>query len=480
MLLLVTSKPQIFYYLKSFRLERGATTLKINYFSNKKEDTSNKKFKWRDKTYVYKSVEFPSKTDESFRINQKKITIKAYQKTQKNVKRALFGNIMISIAKLGAWFSSGSSAMLSEFIHSLVDCGNQALLLVGLKATNNAADLTHPYGYGKSIYFWALVSAVGTFWLGAGVSMRHSIEELLHPSIQQITWHVWGVLGISLCVDGYVFYKTLSDCMKEIPLKKIKSFHKYFWTIRDPATIAILLEDGAACIGIIFASSGILMAHVTQNPIYDGLAGVGISALLAGMGLVLVRLNQRVLIGRAVDPEIITGIEQILLQRRSVDNVYSVQSQWTGSDEFSYKAAIDFDGTFLAAQLIPRYHNEFIQIKDTLETDLPLLLCWYAEDVVRTIEREVRHIESEIRQVYPGATYIELEPDSKFANRFALEDALESKLKRSEIESLRTFLTTLYTDVSSLKPTKQKQQQLEKKTNKQELTDSLPASKSKT
>merc|ERR1712176_1572483 len=123
--------------------------------------------------------------------------------------------------------------------------------------------------------------------------------------------------------------------------------------------------------------------------------------------------------------------------------VHSVQSQWTGLSTFSYKAAIDFDGTYLAARLMSRYKNEFFKIQDSLEKDLPLLLSWYAEDVVRTVEREVRLIETEIRHAYPGATFIELEPDSKFAHQYAVDDSMEVKLKRIELEALTKYLNSL-------------------------------------
>ena len=103
--------------------------------------------------------------------------------TTTNVQRALVGNLLIAAAKLAAAVSSGSSAMLSEFVHSVVDCGNQALLLVGLNTSQYAPDRSHPYGYGKAIYFWALVSALGTFFLGAGVSMTHALGELMNPSM---------------------------------------------------------------------------------------------------------------------------------------------------------------------------------------------------------------------------------------------------------------------------------------------------------
>jgi len=359
------------------------------------------------------------------------------------VRRALGGNLVIAVAKLGAFLHSGSSAMLSEFIHSIVDCGNQSLLLVGLRDSGNEADRSHPYGYGKSIYFWALVSALGTFFLGAGVSMTQAIPQLIYGgSLHEITWHVWGVLGFSFAVDGYVFTKTLSEVNADKP--ENISLWNHVWTLRDPATLAILLEDGAACLGVLMAIGGIAATQAYDMPFYDALAGVGISSLLATMGIVLVRVNHRFLLGQSVDKQTRIGIEKILLNRRSIDNLNSVQSQWTGPETFSYKAEVDFDGTYLAAKLMPRYQKEFAEARDTLDQDLRLLLSWYAEDVMRTVEREVRSIEAEIRREYPGAQYIELEPMSKDADRFAIDDGLEASLKRIEIEALNRYLKSLY------------------------------------
>jgi len=368
--------------------------------------------------------------------------------TSSNVRRALTGNVIIACAKLAAAVSSGSSAMLSEFVHSVVDCGNQALLLVGLNTSRYAPDRTHPYGYGKAIYFWALVSALGTFFLGAGVSMTHAVGELIEPSINaaEVPWEVWGVLGMSFAVDGYVFGKTVQGIRETMPETTPKlSFWKYATTkVRDPATLAVLLEDGAACLGVVLAIGGIGLTQYTEMPVFDALAGVGISGLLAAMGLALVSVNHRFLIGQGLDKATREGIEKIILSRRSIDNVYSVQSQWTGPDTFSYKAEVDFDGTFLAAKLMPRYQNEFLDAKDSLDRDLRVLLSWYAEDVMRAAEREVRHIEEEIRSKYPSAQYIELEPMSKDADRYAIDDGVEAQLRRVEIENLNRYLKSLY------------------------------------
>lgn len=332
-------------------------------------------------------------------------------------------------------------------MHSVVDCGNQSLLLLGLRDSGNKADRAHPYGYGKSIYFWALVSALGTFFLGAGISMTQSVPELLYgPSLHEITWHVWGVLGVSFAVDGYVFTKTILEVKESMPSDGSTTLWKHIYRIRDPAILAILLEDGAACLGILMAFSGLALTELLDNPVFDALAGVGISGLLAAMGVILVRVNHRFLLGQAVDSNIIQGIEKILLDRISIDNVHSVQSQWTGPETFSYKAEVDFDGTFLAAKLMPRYQQEFAEARATLDQDLRVLLSWYAEDVMRTVEREVRHIEADIRRKYPGAQFIELEPMSKDSDRYAIDDGMEAQLKRIETEALNRYLKRLYQD----------------------------------
>jgi zinc transporter 9 len=366
------------------------------------------------------------------------------EKTAQNVLRALYGNMIICAAKLAASISSGSSSMFSEFIHSLVDCGNQSLLLLGLRDSQNLADRRHPYGYGKSVYFWALVSALGTFFLGAGISGTQAWAELMEPSLNDITWEVWSVLGFSFVVDGYVLIKTVFGIQESMGKDSKLSFWTFFWKIRDPATMAVLLEDGAACLGIIICIGGITAASYTGMPVFDGLAGLGISGLLATMGLVLVRINHRFLLGQAVEPEITNGIEKILLSQRSIDAVHSVQSQWTGPHTFNFKAEVDFDGTYLAAKLMPRYQQEFLAVRDELDTELRVLLSWYAEDVMRTVEREVRHVEAEIRKEYPAAEFIELEPMSKHFDRFAIDDGMQAQLRRIEVEALNRYLRSLY------------------------------------
>ena len=281
--------------------------------------------------------------------------------------------------------------------------------------------------------------------------MSHAVGELMEPSLSVISTEVWGVLAFSFLVDGYVLTKTAMEIRETMP--KNAAFFTHIWTIRDPATLAVLLEDGAACLGIVMCIAGITASHATAMPIFDGMAGVGISCLLGSMGLVLVRVNHRFLLGQGVDRDITEGIEKIILSRRSIDNVYSIQSQWTGPETFSFKAEVDFDGTFLAAQLMPRYTGEFQKAHASLDQELEVLLCWYAEDVMRAVEREVRHIEAKIRKKYPGAEYIELEPMSKDADRFAIDDSFEEKLSLIEKQEMESLIKVLYQSDNNPKPT---------------------------
>jgi zinc transporter 9 len=172
--------------------------------------------------------------------------------------------------------------------------------------------------------------------MGKGVSMSHAVTELMQPSLSNITNEVWAVLVMSFAVDGYVLHKTITEIQEERP--NGVSFWQHVKKIRDPATLAVLLEDGAACLGIVIAIAGIGASHATANPIFDGMAGVGISCLLGGIGLALVRVNHRFLIGQGVERDMLDGIEKIIRSRRSIDNVSSIQSQWTGPETFSFKA----------------------------------------------------------------------------------------------------------------------------------------------
>ncbi|KAH9128760.1 hypothetical protein LEN26_009069 [Aphanomyces euteiches] len=357
--------------------------------------------------------------------------------------RAMAGNTLITSLKFLAYLKTGSSAMLSEAIHSLVDTGNQGILILGLQQASHQPDKKHQYGYGRAAYFWSLISALGIFWLGAGATVTHGVQTLLNPPKPDellLTWELWTVLGMSFCIDGYVLQRCLSEIYSTKP--KELSLYQHIKNIKDPFMLAVVLEDSAACTGVVFALAGIGASYLTGNPLWDSAASIGIGCLLGGVAISLIRMNQRYLKSLMCnDVEIEQGIKALLLSRPSIDNVYAVQSQWVGPSTFSFKAEVDFDGTYLAAQLLEMYKPVFLD--SDLESDLPVILAWYAEDVTRLVEKEVQEVEAEIRAKYPEAAFIELEPDSKDTDMRALSNIGTKSFRASEREAITRALAHL-------------------------------------
>lgn len=361
---------------------------------------------------------------------------------------ALAGNLVIMTAKGAVALTSGSTAMSAEAVHSAVDAGNQALLLVGLRTAARAPSAAHPYGYGKSVYLWSLVSALGTFWLGAGVALHASVSELMMdvPSVDLAaldSWDVWTVLGLSFVIDGAVLYKTASRLLSTKP--ENRTFLQHLKAAKDPTLLAVLCEDAAACAGVLMAAAGAKIAVNTGCHGFDAASGVGVGLLLGGVGAVLASINGRYLIGSAVERDKIDDIERIMRRRPAIDDVHSVQTQWVGPDAFAYKCEVDFDGTWVAAQLFDRYEPRFAEARtpSDLREALPTLLSFYAEDVMRAVEAEVRAVENAIRADHPDALFIEIEPDARAttaATKWAVDAWADDDSRELETEVLEGYL----------------------------------------
>jgi zinc transporter 9 len=225
-------------------------------------------------------------------------------------------------------------------------------------------------------------------------------------------------------------------------LARVRALYKYIHTIRDPFMAAVFLEDLAACGGVLVAATGIGLSAVTGNPLWDSLASIAIGGMLGGVAVRLVTMNQRYLLGHAVDDDTVTAIERIIMGRPSIDSVRDVQTQWFGPATFGFKAEVDFDGTYLAARLQDSYEKLFLESPD-LSKDLPLLLAFYAEDVTRLVERELQDIESRIRAVYPEAAFIELEPDSDHTELPMFEYVVDKHIRSHEHRNLMIHLTQI-------------------------------------
>lgn len=190
---------------------------------------------------------------------------------------ALAANLGIAAIKfVAAWFT-GSSAMLSEGIHSLVDTANEWLLLLGLRQSQQPADAARPFGYGKELYFWAFVVAIFIFSLGGGLSLYEGIEHLRHPEpLRSPIWN-YAVLAAAFCFDGYSFWvgrRTFNAQRGRQP------FWAAFRASKDPSTFVVLFEDASDLLGLLIAFLGVFFSHWLQMPRLDGAASVGIGLLL--------------------------------------------------------------------------------------------------------------------------------------------------------------------------------------------------------
>ena len=222
---------------------------------------------------------------------------------------AIAGNLAIAATKLIAAFFTGSSAMLSEGIHSLVDTGNGGLLLLGLRKSQKPADANHPFGHGKELYFWSLVVAILIFALGGGMSVYEGVTHLSHAQLHDPTWN-YVVLGFAIVFESFSFYFAYKAFRKEM------SGQGVFKTIRaskDPTTFTVLFEDTAALLGLVVAFLGIFLGHQLNNPYLDGVASIVIGVILAVVAGFLAFESKGLLIGEGVDPR---GARKYSLDRR--------------------------------------------------------------------------------------------------------------------------------------------------------------------
>lgn len=339
----------------------------------------------------------------------------------KAVISSLKGNLFITIIKFGAYMMSGSAALLAETFHSLLDLTNQGLLYIGIRHGQFAPDQLHPFGYGRASYFWSLISAMGIFWIGCIGCIYNGVSQIfLDPTLPEIGWITAIVLGTSFIVDFSVFLSVLKN-VKNIKGDNI-SIVQYVKKIKDPTVLAVLLEDLGATTGVIIASIGIALAKITGNPIYDGIASILIGILLGGIATSMIIMNKTYLIGKSVDHEIIQGIRDLLNQRKSIEEVYEIKSQWLSPNSFMLRAEINFDGHYIAGLLKNEgYHLDLVE--KMTEDQVFKILGDYTEDITRVIEYEISSIEFEIREKYPEAEFIDLEPYSK--SKFLLKKEIK-------------------------------------------------------
>ncbi len=288
---------------------------------------------------------------------------------------ALAANAGILIAKGTAAAITGSSAMLAEAIHSAADCGNQVLLLLGMKDAKRAPDARHPLGYGKVVYFWAFLVAVLLFTLGGLFSIYEGWHKLLQPEPMSNAGVAVVVLLVAFVLEAF----SLAGCLREIRrVSGTRTLWQFFRTSRNSELIVVLGEDLAALAGLVFALAAVVLAYVTCNPVYDALGSIAVGVLLVVAAILLSVEIKAMITGESAEAETEDAIRTFLKARPEVAEVYSLLSLQLG------------DGIMLAVK--------------ARMTDVPT-----ANALINAINR----VEADLRSVFPSVRWMFFEPDTK-------------------------------------------------------------------
>lgn len=291
--------------------------------------------------------------------------------SKKVIYAALAGNALIAVTKFAASAYTGSSAMLSEAIHSVVDTGNQVLLLHGLRRSARQPDAAHPFGYGRELYFWAFVVAILIFAVGSGISLYEGVQKIIepHPVTDPVVNYI--VLGLAMVFEA----AACSVAVREFnqvrgdtpPLKAVRAS-------KNPAVFTVLFEDFAALLGLFVALVGLLLAEYFHWPWMDGVASIGIGIILALTAIFLAYETKALLIGEAAGKPVIDGIRAIVGEAApAVLTVNELRTMHMGPDDILVGLSLDF------------------------RDDLP---AGAVEDTIYRIERAIKERFPEIRRLF--------------------------------------------------------------------------------
>lgn len=299
---------------------------------------------------------------------------------------ALAGNALIAITKFAAAAVTGSAAMLSEGIHSLVDTGNQILLLYGMRQAAKPATPQHPFGYGLRLYFWAFVVAILIFGLGAGLSILHGIDKIREPHPVDDAWINYVVLALGMLFEGAVWLVAFRAFRAE---KGEATWIAAIRASKDPTVFTVLFEDSAALLGLATAFIGIVLAQALNMPVLDGVASVIIGVILAFTAAFLAFECQSLLTGEGVSAQVRASISSIAAAGDGVERINELLTMHFGPNDVLVALSLDFSNT------------------------LPAL---GVEDTVSVIERA-------IKAAHPEVTRVFVEAQSFEAHRRALASA---------------------------------------------------------
>ena len=259
--------------------------------------------------------------------------------SKKVIYAALIGNALIAVTKFAASVVTGSSAMLAEGIHSLVDTGNQGLLLLGLHKAKRPPDEKFPFGHGKEVYFWSFVVAILIFALGSGISLYEGVHHIFHPEPVENPMINYVVLSLALIFEGGAWF----FAFKEFARAKGKwSYIQAVQRGKDPTIFMVLFEDSAAVLGLVVAFLGIWLGQVTGIVYLDGIATVIIGLILGGTAVWLAYETKGLLIGESANREVVQSIREMARELSGVTHVNEVLTMHMGPEFILVNISVDF------------------------------------------------------------------------------------------------------------------------------------------
>jgi cation diffusion facilitator family transporter len=285
--------------------------------------------------------------------------------SKKVIYAALVGNALIAVTKFLAASLTGSSAMFSEGIHSVVDTGNQVLLLHGIRKARKPPCDRFPFGHGKEIYFWSFAVAILIFAVGSGVSLYEGIIHTIHPEPMGNPMVNYIVLGLAMLFEGAAWFFALTE------FNKVKGPWGYIEAVqrgKDPTIFVVLFEDSAAMLGIVVAFLGVLLVDLTGILIFDGIASIIIGLILGGTAVWLAYETKGLLIGESANEMVIKGIREIILKYDGIENLNEVLTMHMGPEFVLVNVSIDFKDDIKAGDLEDMIARMDTEIKESFPT----------------------------------------------------------------------------------------------------------------
>lgn len=260
--------------------------------------------------------------------------------SRKVIYAAIVANLGIAAAKFVVAALTGSAAMLAEGIHSAVDTGNEILLLVGERIAGRKPDARHPFGYGKAIYFWALLVAMSVFSLGGGLSIYHGVHSLQEPEPLSDPFWNYVVLGLAFLFEGYSW--NVSRRALNSNRRPGATLWQTVKASKDASVFTVFIEDSVALLGIVVAAAGIWLGHLLDNPYIDPAASILIGLLLVGAAFTLARETGGLLVGESVGVEHTGQLRQIFRNDPALEDVGQLMTMQLGPDDVLLTAAVRF------------------------------------------------------------------------------------------------------------------------------------------